>query len=200
MSIIRFYKNEHGYQIGVASNLNPQLHMGIEGDDCYVIVPLKTIKELKDKDLARIVKDYQEEARLTYQIEKAQFFSESYHSETSVETIEKWRQELLEFKGKSKIIDNTILRMDSLIEKMGRREKAFIEKPEKRKTFKKIRDKVFIEIGNKQGFRCALCGAVNNLQVDHIFPLAEGGTNDLDNLQLLCRRCNSIKSDSVPEN
>lgn len=31
------------------------------------------------------------------------------------------------------------------------------------------------------------------LAVDHIVPLANGGTNDPTNLQLLCRRCNSKK-------
>jgi hypothetical protein len=30
-------------------------------------------------------------------------------------------------------------------------------------------------------------------QVDHIVPLAQGGTNDLMNLQLLCKTCNSGK-------
>jgi len=32
--------------------------------------------------------------------------------------------------------------------------------------------------------------------LDHIKPRSKGGTNDDDNLQLLCRRCNRAKSDS----
>lgn len=31
------------------------------------------------------------------------------------------------------------------------------------------------------------------IEVDHIYPIARGGTNDLDNLQLLCGFCNSAK-------
>lgn len=31
-------------------------------------------------------------------------------------------------------------------------------------------------------------------QVDHIVPLAEGGTNDPDNLQSLCHSCHSRKT------
>lgn len=32
-------------------------------------------------------------------------------------------------------------------------------------------------------------------QIDHIVPLARGGRHELSNLQLLCRRCNTRKSD-----
>ena len=37
------------------------------------------------------------------------------------------------------------------------------------------------------------------LHVDHIMPLARGGPNTLDNLQLLCARCNLAKGAKVPE-
>ena len=35
-----------------------------------------------------------------------------------------------------------------------------------------------------------------NLTVDHIVPKARGGTNDPENLRVLCRPCNSRKHDS----
>ncbi len=41
--------------------------------------------------------------------------------------------------------------------------------------------------------QCQSCGETTNLEVDHIIPLAKGGTNDLSNFQTLCRRCNSKK-------
>lgn len=41
--------------------------------------------------------------------------------------------------------------------------------------------------------RCALCGATEQLTVDHIQLLAYGGTNDPDNLRVLCRSCNSSR-------
>ena len=47
------------------------------------------------------------------------------------------------------------------------------------------------------GGRCALCGATNKeqpLEIDHIIPRSRGGTNDLDNLQVLCGPCNRSKS------
>jgi len=41
------------------------------------------------------------------------------------------------------------------------------------------------------------CDEVNNLTIDHIVPLSRGGTDELSNLQFLCRRHNSAKGDSV---
>lgn len=45
----------------------------------------------------------------------------------------------------------------------------------------------------RDNHRCNSCGATNDLTVDHIIPLAKGGTNDLSNFHTLCRRCNSQK-------
>ncbi|MDX2159424.1 MAG: HNH endonuclease signature motif containing protein [Hyphomicrobiaceae bacterium] len=49
--------------------------------------------------------------------------------------------------------------------------------------------------------RCATCGAdlifdlIAEKNIDHIVPLALGGCNDIINLQILCDKCNSKKSD-----
>ncbi len=40
---------------------------------------------------------------------------------------------------------------------------------------------------------CAHCGAIENLEVDHIEPITRGGTNHRDNLQALCSTCNRRK-------
>jgi 5-methylcytosine-specific restriction endonuclease McrA len=45
---------------------------------------------------------------------------------------------------------------------------------------------------------CAHCGTPQNLTIDHIIPLAKGGKNTLDNLQMLCYACNTEKADSHP--
>jgi 5-methylcytosine-specific restriction endonuclease McrA len=47
----------------------------------------------------------------------------------------------------------------------------------------------------EQEGRCALCGekSARLLTVDHIVPIARGGTNDPENIQLLCFICNSRK-------
>ena len=42
---------------------------------------------------------------------------------------------------------------------------------------------------------CILCGSKEDLTVDHIVPVVKGGGDGIDwtNLQILCRRCNTLK-------
>jgi ATP adenylyltransferase len=54
------------------------------------------------------------------------------------------------------------------------------------------------EVLKRARFRCELCGVsadVRVLEVDHIVPRSRGGTDDPDNLQALCYRCNAMKRD-----
>jgi 5-methylcytosine-specific restriction endonuclease McrA len=46
--------------------------------------------------------------------------------------------------------------------------------------------------------RCVCCGKTEDLTVDHIVPLAAGGSNSRRNLQCLCRPCNYAKADRLP--
>jgi 5-methylcytosine-specific restriction endonuclease McrA len=47
----------------------------------------------------------------------------------------------------------------------------------------------------RDGYRCRECGSSASLQIDHITPIAAGGTDDLANLQVLCAACNAAKGD-----
>ena len=49
------------------------------------------------------------------------------------------------------------------------------------------------EAMRRAGNCCEECGIKENLSVHHIIPLSKGGTNDMKNLTILCRSCNSRK-------
>jgi len=41
----------------------------------------------------------------------------------------------------------------------------------------------------RDGFKCRVCGAEDNLQVHHIVPGSDGGTDRLSNVMTLCKSC-----------
>lgn len=51
-------------------------------------------------------------------------------------------------------------------------------------------------IFERDRYQCQSCGKTDQdtkLSIDHIIPLALGGSNDLSNLHILCLRCNQQK-------
>jgi len=65
---------------------------------------------------------------------------------------------------------------------------------ERRRIGKRLRYLIL----ERDGFRCVLCGKTakdRQLEVDHIIPVAKGGTESLNNLRTLCIDCNRGKSD-----
>ena len=67
------------------------------------------------------------------------------------------------------------------------------EKPQR----KPIKPSLRFEILKRDDYRCQMCGVTAKdgatLEIDHIHPVSKGGTNDPDNLQVLCRDCNAGK-------
>ncbi|MEQ9066526.1 MAG: HNH endonuclease signature motif containing protein [Gimesia chilikensis] len=60
-----------------------------------------------------------------------------------------------------------------------------------------ISDEIRSEVWYRDGGRCVICNAGEYLEFDHIIPISKGGSSSADNLQILCRKCNSEKSDSI---
>lgn len=54
--------------------------------------------------------------------------------------------------------------------------------------------KIRSEIYDRDGNACLYCGAGEPLELDHVVPLARGGSDVVTNLQTLCRPCNRKKS------
>ena len=61
-------------------------------------------------------------------------------------------------------------------------------------TWKKLR----LRILNRDGRECYWCG-MDASTVDHIIPVAKGGTDDPENLVAACRKCNFSKQDKMPD-
>jgi 5-methylcytosine-specific restriction endonuclease McrA len=49
------------------------------------------------------------------------------------------------------------------------------------------------EVWKRDGFKCITCGSQDDLSIDHIHPECRGGGIEIQNLQTLCRSCNSRK-------
>jgi hypothetical protein len=61
-----------------------------------------------------------------------------------------------------------------------------------------IPTQVKLEVWKRDGGRCVICGATDELHFDHIVPYSRGGTSVVaENVQLLCARHNIEKRDRI---
>lgn len=44
---------------------------------------------------------------------------------------------------------------------------------------------------------CLACGSFKHLTIDHVIPISKNGLNEIENLQTLCKSCNSRKRDNI---
>lgn len=65
--------------------------------------------------------------------------------------------------------------------------------PYEQTTRSPIPEAVRSEVWRRDGGRCVKCSSKENLQFDHIIPVARGGATSAQNLQLLCQQCNRVK-------
>jgi 5-methylcytosine-specific restriction endonuclease McrA len=60
--------------------------------------------------------------------------------------------------------------------------------------WKKLRARILL----RDGAECFWCG-MDADTVDHVIPVAKGGTDDPENLVAACRKCNFAKQDKLPD-
>lgn len=124
-----------------------------------------------------------------------EYFKGSPYPDHTMQSFNELRPHLLRFKDESPYCAVALENIEKL-------ERYWIERATAKRTAKRKRQEVaynyndlFVATGKRDGFCCKECGVVTDLQIDHIKPIAMNGTNDLDNLQLLCGPCNLAKSD-----
>lgn len=115
---------------------------------------------------------------------KAKYF---YHKD-----IEKSRKNLRDYRKKNP----NLVRLW----KYNRRAKCKFSSIDKEHITKDFEQKINEKM-KKQNYKCIYCRAdlKDNYSLDHILPLSRGGTNDIDNIDVVCKSCNTSKGRRTKE-
>ena len=101
-------------------------------------------------------------------------------------------------KGLKETLDSIFSASKKAAKKISKAEKVYRKlvsiryevKPSSRRYIPKaVRQAVLI----RDNYRCVKCGSQKDLQFDHIVAVANGGSNEVGNVQLLCSVCNLEK-------
>jgi 5-methylcytosine-specific restriction endonuclease McrA len=116
------------------------------------------------------IKKYMLEYRNKTVTERRQYYLDNY--ERSIESSRKWRAE-----NPAKVKANKQRRRTRVTEAGG----SFTADE-------------WIALVEKYDYKCVCCGSVKPLDADHVIPVSKGGTSNIENIQPLCRSCNSRKN------
>lgn len=91
--------------------------------------------------------------------------------------------------------ENEGQRISYIINRQWTNEPQYITSQSKQKKYKKkkISKKKRAVVFARDNHQCKHCGAIDDLTIDHITAEVNGGSQELENLQTLCRSCNSRK-------
>ena len=80
-----------------------------------------------------------------------------------------------------------------------KRQESRLRRARKKGADGRITDSEWQDVLIKYDSHCLKCGSVEHITMDHVVPLALGGTHTAANVQPLCMMCNSIKGASVAD-
>jgi HNH endonuclease len=168
---------------------------GVEsGRTPVIIVPVDAADVLSDAELGRRLRALKRLAYLAQACDAADHLILNVGSRTPTSLpayVLEHKSLFVEFAAHSTKVAQALAIIEAYEDRVLNR----ILSAQKRRELKTTYKAVLLALVARDGAQCAHCAAQNDLSIDHITPLIRGGTNDLDNLQLLCRSCNSSKSD-----
>jgi hypothetical protein len=151
-------------------------------------IRLEEEKRIDNEELARREKLEKEELLRISQIRKqeeleklAKKRDEEYKERIKLDILEKERRKQLESDAIQELIDNGNLSYNFSIKN--------IRVP--------IPSHIMQAVWKRDMQCCVNCGSNQNLEYDHIIPVSKGGSNSINNIQLLCQKCNRTKSSKI---
>lgn len=86
---------------------------------------------------------------------------------------------------------------EAVVTALTRMAKRQLLSPQSDKPSRHIPQHIQREVWQRDGGNCVQCRATTYLEFDHIIPHSKGGASTLNNVQLLCRKCNGEKGDRI---
>lgn len=177
-----------------------------------VVIPINQVGNLTDAEIGVAVRRLFKEARHAQALGIVYMFLESPRFEYIIEgpdeeikeVIESAKPFLEEFADQSEEVQKALNLIVEYEKQLVIKEQCKQQKRQLVKDKRKQRgiastnyERLFVTVGRRDGFKCAACGSVDTLQIDHINPVALGGKTELENLQLLCQKDNLSKRTKV---
>lgn len=149
--------------------------LNIDAEELEIKLAIAVEEYSAQQEKLRIERERQDEE---YRREQKQLREEKEKNEVKEQIKEKYRRRQLEKLVRQELIDSGEL---------------FGDQTKRPRIPREVVDAVY----SRDGGRCVYCGSTENLQLDHIIPFSKGGATTLENLQLLCQKCNLEKSNKI---